>query len=354
MKRGTLHQKDGSWYLSLRKTIALGKITEAEATQEQAAICGPCKRVNSKEDLIQWHEMMIVRLNARTLIDGGEMNLRGSWPRFCDSPRRRECGQETLMVYRGQWVRFFTYGVRRGLHRLSDVTPSHAEAYCKTLNHGTMVASTYNKHVGLLKMVFKVLRVTPNPWEEIPMKRVQHKKHRALSNEEVKTLIGKAPASMKPLLMLGYYTGLRLKDCALLKWSDVDLSSGLIRVDTNKTGQRITVPIHKTLLEALEGVYDPRLGNVLPLMFCKYTSYSGALSKAVQKLFKNCDIKGDDRGSVGFHSFRHTFVSMLRASGVAQSTTQGLVGHKSAAMTDYYSHCGEAESRAAVERLPEL
>ncbi|MFL6552217.1 MAG: tyrosine-type recombinase/integrase, partial [Chthoniobacterales bacterium] len=42
----------------------------------------------------------------------------------------------------------------------------------------------------------------------------------------------------------GYYTGLRLRDIADLRWSAVDLEGRIIKVTTRKTGKSVTVPIH--------------------------------------------------------------------------------------------------------------
>jgi len=51
------------------------------------------------------------------------------------------------------------------------VTQQMAEEYAASLNHGRFTPSTYNKHLNLLTLVFRVLknkaRLVGNPWEEI-------------------------------------------------------------------------------------------------------------------------------------------------------------------------------------------
>ena len=56
----------------------------------------------------------------------------------------------------------------------------------------------------------------------------------------------------------------------------------------------------------------------------------------------------------GFHSLRHSFVSLAAASGVPQVVIQDLVGHGSAAMTAHYSHSSLAQKTAAIASIPEI
>jgi integrase len=54
---------------------------------------------------------------------------------------------------------------------------------------------------------------------------------------------------------------------------------------------------------------------------------------------------------VGFHSLRHTFVTLLAEQGTPLPVTMSLVGHMSARMTRHYTHISANAAREAVERL---
>jgi len=56
--------------------------------------------------------------------------------------------------------------------------------------------------------------------------------------------------------------------------------------------------------------------------------------------------------AVGFHSLRHTAVSLLRQAGAAQSISQALVGHNSPEVHELYTHQDEDALRRAVHALP--
>lgn len=69
----------------------------------------------------------------------------------------------------------------------------------------------------------------------------------------------------------------------------------------------------------------------------------------------------ESRGGVGrkvtllsFHSFRHTFNSMLANAGVSQELRQMMTGHSSAQINDKYTHLKMASLSDAVSKLPKL
>ena len=59
-------------------------------------------------------------------------------------------------------------------------------------------------------------------------------------------------------------------------------------------------------------------------------------------------------GRVGFHSLRHSFVSLCAKAGAPQHVVQKRVGHGSPAMTEHYTHADADQKREAIAVLPEL
>jgi integrase len=149
----------------------------------------------------------------------------------------------------------------------------------------------------------------------------------------------------------------------------------------NKTARRnpkpVTVPLHPSLAAMLATTPEKkRRGYVLPETADLYQRDAAALSKRIQDLFEHNGIKTEAEGTgfvraknedgqekwehtgkravveVGFHSLRHSFVSLCRASGAPLAVVESLVGHSSPAMTRHYTHTGEAAARVSVEALP--
>ena len=171
---------------------------------------------------------------------------------------------------------------------------------------------------------------------------------------------------MKVLFCIGTYTGLRLGDCATMKWNEVDLKRGQIRRIPRKTARRkpdaIVIPIHPVLRNLLAEIPAKERGEYVNPVTAK-TYLSGkrtTVTNAIQKHFTDCGIETThERESgvravvdVGFHSLRHTFVSMCREAGAPLSTVESLVGHSNVRMTQVYSHTSIEAAQSAIALLP--
>lgn len=295
-----------------------------------------------------------------------------AWIEYLNAPNRPDSGESTLDQYSYQFGQFAKWIKERHGETvaLRDVTKEVAGEYAAHLNHGRLSASTYNCHRNLLLMVFRVLknkaRLTSNPWEEIQCKRIAQQSRRELTIEELKKVCQSATGELRTMLALGLYTGLRLGDCATLRFGEVDLVRGVILRIPNKTSRRhpkpVTVPIHPVLREVLSQVAGGEY--VLPGTAALYRHSRGKVTDSIQKHLTACGIETHKPGTgingvravveVGFHSLRHTFVSLCRAGGAPLSVVESIVGHSSPAMTRHYTHTGELEAAKSVALLPTI
>ncbi|MEI7901951.1 MAG: tyrosine-type recombinase/integrase [bacterium] len=345
--------------------------------------------VNLAQELVKIEN----EIQATTVLNG--------WQAYLEQHNRPDTGETTLTVYEGQYETFARWLQVKypKVLELRHVTQEHADAYAGHLLK-KISASTFNRHMNLLALVWRVLektaRLSCNPWKTIGRKRFAVHSRRELTVEELCRVCEAAQGEMRLLLALGIYCGLRLGDAACLDWSNVDMVKGFITLVPMKTARRsqkrITLPIHRTLFSMLaETPVTRRKGFVMPDTAARYGSFDGALAKDVAKLFNSVDIKtganamtksekdaeaeakektkaeGKELPPVktsgkakrasadcGFHSLRHTFVSLCAAGGVPQSVVQSLVGHGSPAMTAHYTHIGIETAQNAVALLPDV
>jgi integrase len=314
-----------------------------------------------------------------------------AWSEFLASGARPDTGPDTLAVYEGQFGQFVDWMKEHHpeLNALRDVTTAIAQEYASYLssmvNHGRLTANTYNKHLNMLMLVFRVLyraaKLTENPWMHPKKGGTIHRKalttqtRRELTVDDLRKVCQSAPdGEMRTLFALGVYTGLRLLDCATLLWSEVDLKRGTIvriphKISRKPNVQPVIVPIHPALQAILEDIRAENQGEyVLPKTAPAYAA--GGTSKrriinAIQDHFATQGVKvyapgtGPGTGKraivqIGFHSLRHTFVSICREANVPLAVVESIVGHHNPAMTRHYTHTGESASRAAVATLPTL
>lgn len=312
-----------------------------------------------------------------------------AWPAYLQAPSRPDSGKRTLHDYEGYFQAFMDWLKKHhpDIALLRDVTASMVDAYARHLNSKSLASGTFNKHIQCLALIFRVLaspaRLSSNPWNEIQRKRAVAISRRELTVEELRRVCEKATGEMRLLLALGIYTGLRLGDVATLRWGEVDLVRGIIRRIPNKTERRnpkpVQIPIHHALRAMLAEIPEAaRREYVLPETADSYLRDSSAPSKRIQAHFAKCDVTLHKPGTgfemrpgkdgkleevhtgkraileVGFHSLRHTFVSLCRAANAPLAVVESIVGHSSPAMTRHYTHTGEAAALEAVSALPSL
>lgn len=318
-----------------------------------------------------------------------------AWEAYEKTPRtmRPDSGAGTMEQYAFQFRRFERWitSKRPEAVTLKGVTEDHAEAYAADLQGAGLSGATVNKHIALLKLVFRVLAkpagLTANPWDGMRPAKHRPNGRRELSTVELRRVCEAAQGELRLLLALGIYTGMRLADCATLQWGAIDWAQNCIMVTPLKTshtsGKQIRVPIHATLREMLQGA--PVAGEyVLPETASTYEGRRDTITDRVQRLFWDngidCHARGtgqqierdeagnpkrDEKGrvcmvatgkravvAVGFHSLRHSFVSLCRAGGVPLSVVESLVGHSNPNMTRLYTHTSGGEADKAVRSLP--
>ncbi len=186
--------------------------------------------------------------------------------------------------------------------------------------------------------------------------------------EEVARLVKAAPSEeWQGMILMGAYTGLRLADCANLKWEDVNLTKEEIVTMPKKTQRKKTtvrIPIHKALMDYLKSQPTPINGKTK--VFPTLAKLSGTGRNGLSMQFAG--IMGDAKVSRGkssqsggrtsyersFHSLRHTLTSWLADSNVSPEVRMQIIGHKSQDVHSLYTHLGEETLKTAMSGVPAI
>ena len=361
-KRHALTGKDGKPITDLRQAEAERKRLTAplragkRAEQLEALTAALAQAGTETEQAIE---------NAAPVIPLSE-----AWDAYLRNPDRPDTGERTLTDYAGYWRCFVNWLKKEvpSIQDLRNITPKIAASYAASLSQGKASPNTYNKHTGFLKLFFRVLGdsagLKGNPFGKIRRKSLKTNSRRELTIAELKEVLTKATGDLQTLLALGTFTGLRLGDCCTLQWGEIDLDRGFIRRIPNKTaknGKPVLVGIPAALFDVLAATPPrKRKGYVLPEYAAAYLheSAKGAytrrpeITKAIQAHFEACGIKTHKAGTggdtkkravveVGFHSLRHTYVSLHAEAGTPQAMIQANVGHSNPSMTAHYTHVNE-------------
>jgi integrase len=184
---------------------------------------------------------------------------------------------------------------------------------------------------------------------------VRSRRARFATPHEAQLLIEAAPAEDRVLWATAFYAGLRRGELRALRWIDVDLAGGVLRVERSwdvKEGViepksfagRRKVPIAAVLRDYLIG---HRLDSRDGLVFGRTDGtpfVTSSVSLRASKTWKGAELR-----PVTLHECRHTFASLMIAAGVNPKALQTFMGHSSITVTlDRYGTCSPDPKR----RLP--
>jgi integrase len=181
--------------------------------------------------------------------------------------------------------------------------------------------------------------------------------------KRVCALLEALPEPSRSLAWLLTFTGLRIGELLALRWRDVDLEAGSIRVrqnvyegvfdDPKSKRSRRTVPLGTQGAQIL-AARKPEACDLDGLVFAARNGSPlcrrNLLNRQLKPTCKKLKLEG-----VTWHWLRHANATLLDSVGASPGTLQALLGHTSSEITrDVYLHSVPADARQAVQRVEEL
>ena len=143
------------------------------------------------------------------------------------------------------------------------------------------------------------------------------------------------------LLML---TGCRLNEIQTLRWEDVDLDAGELRLPDSKTGARM-VPLSNAAVTVLSALPRPEDN---PWVIAGKNP--GAHLTDLQKPWRRIRARSG-LDNVRIHDLRHSFASMALALGESLPMIGKLLGHTQVQTTARYAHLANESVKASGSRV---
>jgi len=307
--------------------------------------------------------------------DNGKMLITDTWACYVASVTRPDSGQSTLRQYALQFNRFAEWVKKQhpDLLYMADVDRSVAREFASYLR-ACVCAGTYNKYIRLFALVFRVLSedagMKDNPWSHITRLRHNPINKRDFTDNELKAIFGAAKGEMFTICLEAYHTALRLGDDCLLEWAEANVATGRITRIQLKTARRnpkpVIIPMHPELAAHLRSIAGERKDKyVCPEMAAAYKRDPATVTNKFQEFLKACGIKtqleGTGKGTgkravveVGFHSFRHSWVSRAAENGMDSASIRAIAGWGSPAMEKVYSHVGIERLEQGIRGQPSV
>lgn len=272
-------------------------------------------------------------------------------------------------VYKPSAVRSYEAALRvhvlpeLGPRKLADVQRRDVQRLADELLAGGRDPSTIRNALMPLRVIYRRAiedgDIAVNPCAGLRLPANRGKRDRIVAPEQAASLLESLSDDDRALWALALYAGLRRGELMALRWRDVDLAGGVIRVERawdeksavfvepkSRAGRR-KVPIPGVLRDIL---VERRLDASGELVVGRAQGGApvdgGAAAERAQRAWRRAGLE-----PITFHEARHTFASLMIAAGVNARALASYMGHASVTITyDRYGHLmpGNEDEAAAL------
>jgi integrase len=270
----------------------------------------------------------------------GAITIADLGKRFLQEYVPQHCKPRTAYEYQRAVELFINPAL--GRHRINDVQRADVGRFHHDLRDRPYQA---NRALGVLSKMMNIaeewgLRIDgSNPCRHVKKYR-ELKRERYLTKEELRRLgvvltqaqtnSTESPFAIAALGLL-VLTGARLSEILTLRWDNVDLENGLLRLPDSKTGAKL-IYLNAAAIRLLRGI--PRMKDNAYVIA---GGRPGAHLVELQKPWRRIRAKAN-LADVRIHDLRHSFASVAAGTGMSLPMIGKLLGHNQPATTARYAH----------------
>lgn len=299
---------------------------------------------------------------GRTVLEAAEQLL--------DGMRERIVLTRSGDPYKPSAIRAYETALRRhllptlGATRLGDLRRADVQRLADAMLGACASPSTIRNALMPLRVICRRAiqdgELATSPCSHLRLPAVRSTRDRITSVDEMQALLAALPDDLQALYGTAFYAGLRRGELRALRWADVDLAgrrltvrkgmddTGILIDPKSRRGAR-TIPIVEPLAELLAELRDRSDTRPQRHVFFGHRAFtSSTVRRRAHDRWTDANLN-----PIKLHECRHTFVSILIASGVNAKAISTFCGHSSIQVTfDLYGKLmpgSEDEMLARVE-----
>ena len=239
---------------------------------------------------------------------------------------------------------------------LTDLTPAFLRTWRDDLTGRGYAPGTVRRYLDCLSGPLSIA-VRDYEWlPSNPLRKVQKPPEtparvRFLSDDERKALLLNCAISRNPHLytfvLLALSTGARKNQLLQLRWRDVDVARGMLRLQPFKQAPRRSLPLRGPVLTLLTKLGVDKTPEAW--VFARHDGRKPTLLDAAFQVA--CARSGIT--DMRIHDLRHTTASYLAMNGATLREIAEVLGHKTLAQTMKYSHLSEGHTGDILGKMVE-
>ncbi|MCX7513338.1 tyrosine recombinase XerC [Frateuria sp. STR12] len=257
----------------------------------------------------------------------------------------RQASAHTVAAYRRDLAKLLGWMVAQGVDDLAALTPHRLRAFVAAEHRAGLSPKSLQRLLSSCRSLFgQLVRegvLAHDPAAGVRGPKVHRKLPQVLDVDEAGALVenpgdGALALRDRAMLELFYSSGLRLSELCGLRWGDLALEEGEVRVLGKGAKTRI-VPVGSHAVAALRALGQSQ-GTLPASPVFRGRGGAPISPRTVQARLKRLALAQGFARRVHPHLLRHTFAShMLESSGDLRAV-QELLGHADIATTQIYTH----------------
>ena len=336
--------------------------TQTGQRKRRARTVGTVAQYPTKRDALRVIEPFRLRLNLHHRF-GRPTTIRALADRYVEQelPDLRYSTQRSYLSMLGQWI-----GPRWGDCLLEDLKPVPVEQWLRSLQ----LAPKSKVHIrGLLHLLYQCARrwelIDANPIQLVRQGGGRRGIPRVLTAEQVRLVLEQLPQPYHTMVLIAACLGLRVSEIIGLRWGDFDWENLTVMVrrsvvhgrvgDTKTEASFRPLPIDTRLTAPLQelrkrGFY----AGPEDWVFANNVGRPRWQESILQRRLKPAAVRAGV-GKIGWHTFRHTYSTMLRSIGTDIKVQQELLRHSTIQSTmNVYTQAVSEQKRTANSKVVEM
>ena len=279
-------------------------------------------------------------------------NLQNAYADFALHNLAARLSSKTHEFYRCQLIQFLDWCGSQGVDDLADISPPRIRAYLADRQQRQL--SDHSLHAAarairaFLNFCVRDRHIATSPMEKVAMPRVHRQVLPAFTFKQVRQLLRACNGERERSIVLCLLdTGCRASEFVELKWGDIDLGLGEVRIRKGKGRKPRTVFLGIKARESLTSyLCEEKTVDADCPVWCNRVLDSHLTSSGLHQLLKRIGARANV-AHCGPHTFRRTFAIECLRNGMDIFRLARLMGHSDISVLRHYLDLLKDDLRAA-------
>lgn len=263
----------------------------------------------------------------------------------------KKLANNSVLSYQSDLNFFMNYLNKNKIELVEDISLDTLNNYISELYDQSLNKSSISRKISCLRSLYKYLFqkdfITYNITSSLILPKKDKILPKFLSTEDILNLINSfdisndKQARNQMMLIILYYTGIRVSELVNLKLSQLYLSDQYILIYGKGNKERI-IPISSQNIDLLNEYISVTRSNILKFNYSDYLfvqeNGNPLTRQGFYKIVKKHGQLANLRIEITPHVLRHTFATTLLKNDIDLRSVQSLLGHSDISTTQIYTH----------------